>query len=106
MGNAVSRTGQGIYHTAKNTYSNGKEVYTGIKESDMQKVKRGAEGIATTVAVGALAIGVVDFVDGTDGSTEVSAETNNPHGEPGNHSVLPHYVEGYVKADGTLVDGY
>lgn len=108
MGDAAKRTGKGVYGTAKNTYNNGKEVYSGFNEGDMNKVKHGAEGVLTTVAVGFIAVGVVDGADGADATVESTSETiaQPVSGEPGTHSVEAHYVEGYVNANGTEVSGY
>ncbi|WP_139193786.1 hypothetical protein [Anaerobacillus alkalidiazotrophicus] len=108
MGDAVIRTGKGVYGTAKKTYVNGKDVYSGIKEGDKERVRHGVQGIATTVAVGAIAVGVVDVIDGVDGAADLATDTAHPlvSGDPGTHFVEPHYVEGYVKANGTEVSGY
>ncbi|MGB3259855.1 hypothetical protein [Paenisporosarcina sp.] len=126
MGDSVSRTAKGVYQTAKHTYGNGKDVYTGFKTDDDTLIKSGLSGIVKTVAIGALAVGAIDMVDGvdigdpteknqlTDGGSdsnpanqpaqpEVAASTT---GEPGTHSVEAHWVDGYHRADGTYVEGY
>ncbi|OIJ14240.1 hypothetical protein BKP37_09035 [Anaerobacillus alkalilacustris] len=53
-------------------------------------------------------MGVVDAIDGIDGSADLVTDTTPPSasGDPGTHFVEPHYVEGYVRANGTEVDGY
>jgi hypothetical protein len=129
IGNSVSRTAKGVYHTAKSTYHSGKDVYEGFKSNDDEKIKQGVSNIAKTVAVGALAVGVVDMVDGPDigdptnnnsnlaeggdspantqqATTSVTTIENGSTENPGSHHVKPHYVEGYYRADGTYVEGY
>jgi len=125
MGGSVSRTAKGVYQTAKHTYVNGKDVYTGFKTDDDSLIKSGFSGIAKTVAIGVLAVGAIDLVDGADSDTtdktqmadggnestpvnqpvqsEVAASTT---GEPGTHHVDAHWVDGYSRADGTYVEGY
>lgn len=130
IGNSVSRTAKGVYETAKGTYHNGKDVYEGFKYNDDEKIKSGVKNIVKTVAVGALAVGVVDLVDGVDigdptgnqpNFADGAAEADNTNipteqvevasnveasEEPGTHHVKPHEVSGYTRADGTQVDGY
>ncbi len=105
LGNAVTTTAKGVYHTAKNVVVNSREIIGGAIDGDMESVKKGAAGIVTTVAVGALAIGIVDILDGVDvadGGTEV----NQADASTGTHHVDSHHVEGYVKDDGTVVADY
>jgi len=66
IGSAVGRTAKGVYQTAKHTVHNGGEVIGGFIDGDHDRVKKGAISIAKTVAIGALAVGVVDIVDGVD----------------------------------------
>ncbi|MGD6855753.1 HNH endonuclease [Bacillus infantis] len=66
MGQAVSRTAKGAFYTAKNTLESGGEVIGGMMEGDAYRVKKGASSIVKTVAVGALAVGIVDVMDGAD----------------------------------------
>ncbi|WP_413305814.1 hypothetical protein AA0X95_04460 [Bacillus sp. 1P10SD] len=123
MGNAIGTTAKGVYTTVKITLKNGADVIGGAMDGDMDTVKRGATGIVKTVAVGALAIGVVDFIDGADGidlnadADVADADYNSDSGvhlvephtvnsDPGAHHVDPHYVNGYVRSDGTEVSGY
>ncbi|MFJ7976650.1 hypothetical protein ACIQZI_13255 [Peribacillus sp. NPDC096379] len=108
MGAAVGITAKGVYYTAKNAVKNSGEVIVGAIDGDMDMVKKGASGLVTTVAVGALAIGVVDVLDGADGvSTDANiAQENTDNQSPGTHDVKPGYVEGYTRADGTVVSDY
>lgn len=95
MGEAVGRTAMGAIHTAKTAVVNGGEIIGGALDGDMDSVKNGAKGLLTTVAVGALAIGVIDVVDGVDGTNVASAdEVTDTSGEStgGNH-VDPHSVK-------------
>lgn len=134
IGDAVLRTGKGVYHTGKGIVHNGGHMIGGAIDGDMDAVKKGASGLATTAAVGSLAVGIVDVIDGADSvsaegidesatlqdsnsptvNTTTSSisvdesvslnETNSTN--PDTHEVKPHYVEGYTRADGTVVDGY
>jgi hypothetical protein len=66
MGSAVTRTAKGVVVTAKNTLHNGGEVIGGFMDGDNARVKKGAASIVKTVAIGALAVGVIDVMDGGD----------------------------------------
>ncbi|UGB33115.1 hypothetical protein [Metabacillus sp. B2-18] len=133
MADSIGRTAKGVYQTAKNTYHSGKSTYEGIKEGDDIKVKQGLRNIGKTVAIGTLAVGVIDLVDGADGTDSVTDQQNvadagkegssnvhqvQPHvaqaeaapsietsEQPGTHHVQPHYVEGHWR-DGVWIDGY
>jgi hypothetical protein len=133
MGDSIGRTAKGVYSTAKNTYNNGKDIYEGFKYDDDDKIKKGVSRLAKTVAVGALAIGVVDLVDGVDAGdvsadpelddasngvdTEIhQANLDSAHsqvasgaedvvGDPDLHTVKPHWVEGHWQ-NGQWIDGY
>ncbi|WP_139367362.1 hypothetical protein [Metabacillus halosaccharovorans] len=74
MGDSVGRTAKGVYHTAKNTYHSGKSTYEGFRDGDDTKIKQGLRDIGKTVAIGTLAVGVIDLVDGVDGG---DPSTNN-----------------------------
>lgn len=78
MGNAVSRTAKGVVVTVKNTIEDGGNIIGGVLDGDNDRMKKGAASLVKTVAVGALAVGVVDIVDGADGvaSAEASTEPN------------------------------
>ncbi|MGQ4668588.1 hypothetical protein AB3Z07_12825 [Metabacillus halosaccharovorans] len=133
MGDSVGRTTKGVYHTAKNTYHSGKSTYEGFRDGDDTKIKQGLRDIGKTVAIGTLAVGVIDLVDGVDGGdpstnnqnmaeggTEGSSNVHQvqPHvaqtdvatsadttEQPGTHHVKPHWVEGHWR-DGVWIDGY
>ncbi|WML46694.1 hypothetical protein RCG23_13655 [Neobacillus sp. PS3-34] len=66
MGGAVGRTAKGVFYSAKNIIHNGGEVIGGIVDGDTDRLKKGATSIVKSVAVGAIAIGVVDLIDGID----------------------------------------
>ncbi|WP_053367795.1 hypothetical protein [Bacillus sp. FJAT-27245] len=66
IGSSVSRTAKGVYETAKGTIHNGKEVFEGFATNDDERIKQGVKNIAKTVAIGTLAVGIVDMVDGID----------------------------------------
>ncbi|MFF2499534.1 HNH endonuclease [Peribacillus sp. NPDC058075] len=78
MGTAVTRTAKGVVVTAKNTIQNGGDVIVGMIDGDNDRVKKGATSLVKTVAIGALAVGVVDFIDGVDGAdTAEAADTTH-----------------------------
>jgi hypothetical protein len=95
MGNAVSRTAKGVVVTAKNAIHDGGDVISGFMDGDNARLKKGASSLAKTVAIGALAVGVIDIVDGVDGGGDVAhAETvDNPHAPAPTDSV-PYEVDG------------
>jgi hypothetical protein len=64
MGNAVSRTAKGVVVTAKTAIHDGGNVIGGFMDGDNNRIKTGASSLAKTVAIGALAVGVIDLVDG------------------------------------------
>jgi hypothetical protein len=133
IGESISRTAKGVYQTAKHTYQNGKGVYEGLRDDDGKKIKNGLTNIAKTVAVGTLAVGIVDVIDGADhsdwaesdqglgnigngadanghsmgsytGYSEVAASIESEE-NPGTHHVRPHWVEGHWR-DGQWIEGY
>lgn len=67
IGGALSTTAKGVVGAVKYTYANGKEIVQGLSEEDYEKVKEGAKGLIKVAAVGTLAVGVLDIVDGPDG---------------------------------------
>ncbi|ATA61583.1 hypothetical protein GS458_3156 [Geobacillus stearothermophilus] len=131
IGQSISRTAKGVYETAKHTYESGKEVYEGMRDDDAQKVKNGLANIAKTAAIGTLAVGIVDMIDGADygDGVESGGDVNRAsHGadvqsqlvssasleaaaavesdeSPGTHHVRPHWVEGHWR-DGQWIEGY
>jgi len=113
IGGAVSSTAKGVGHMIVNVVDNGASVVKGIGNNDSELLKTGAKGLIYTAAVGAIAVGIVDVVDGADvahaeGAAEAeppAAEANVANGTEVHH-VEPHYVEGYYRADGTYVEGY
>ncbi|MCX8046992.1 MAG: hypothetical protein N3A70_08995 [Anoxybacillus gonensis] len=106
IGESVSRTVKGVYYTAKHTYGNGKEVYEGIRDSDENKLKNGLAEIAKTAAVGMLAVGVVDIIDGADygGSIEgdiksIDMDDDTLHQTVNNVETAENNVGNLVKMD-------
>ncbi|RXZ79503.1 hypothetical protein EBB07_22485 [Paenibacillaceae bacterium] len=68
MGNAASDTAKGAVDSAKYVYNSGKELVEGISEDDRAKIRSGAKGVVLAAATAALAVGVIDIVDGPDGT--------------------------------------
>lgn len=66
LSDAVNKTAKGVMSTAKMTVENGKDIYTGYVDQDNELIKSGLKGIVTTVAIGVVAIGVLDFLGGSD----------------------------------------
>ena len=75
MGNAVSRTAKGVVVTAKNAIHDGGDVIGGFIDGDNSRIKKGASSHVKTVAVGAIAVGVVDGVDGNDAASAETVDT-------------------------------
>lgn len=67
VGGALSDTAKGVGHLIVNVAENGANVVKGIARDDKDMLKDGARGLIYTAAVGAIAVGVVDAVDGPDG---------------------------------------
>lgn len=73
IGGAITNTAMGVVSSAKYVYNNGKDVVVGIKDDDMDKLKKGAKGLVTAAAVSMIAVGVFDVLDGADGIGELDA---------------------------------
>lgn len=67
LGGAASDTAKGVGHLLVNVAENGANVVKGVAQQDKELLKAGAKGLVYTAAVGAIAVGVVDIVDGPDG---------------------------------------
>lgn len=78
MRNAVTRTAKGVVETVKHTIHNGTDVVGGVIDGDNDRIKRGAASLVKTVAIGALAVGVVDLVVGADGVVSADSPTDTP----------------------------
>ena len=87
IGGAVSTTAKGIGSTVVNVVDNGGKVINGVFSGDGDQFSAGARGLVKTAAIGALAIGVVDFVDGADAveGTE-AADAAETEGAPADHN--------------------
>ncbi|CAM3843153.1 HNH endonuclease [Cohnella lubricantis] len=76
LGEAVVTTATDVVHGVGYIYENGKNVVVGIKEGNMDQVKDGAKKIGMVAAVGVLAVGVVDVIDGADSVAAAEAPTD------------------------------
>jgi hypothetical protein len=94
MGNAVSRTAKGVVVTAKNAIHDGGDVIGGFMDGDHARLKKGASNLAITVAVGTLAVGVIDVVDGVDGGDVAHAETVDPSNASAPAESVPYETDG------------
>lgn len=92
--NTAVGIGQGILATGSMVVTS----VEGVIEGDYDKAKNAAKNVGVVVAAGVIGLGIIEGVDLLE-----SAETPTPVDI---HSVDPHYVNDYVKADGTQVDGY
>ncbi|MEC1525654.1 HNH endonuclease [Neobacillus niacini] len=68
---------KGVGGSLKNTYSNGKDVVTGITTNNRDQLLQGAKGLGKTAAVATLTFGVLDALDimdfdGVDDKVEAS----------------------------------
>ena len=110
----IEGVGAGVVYVAK---ASG-ETVQGVVNKDKEKAKSGAKKLLKAGAISALAIGVFEVIDGFEAVSDsvdpdahgvfINHEEGSPvHGESvTEHYVHPHYVEGYVRDDGTVVDGY
>lgn len=107
---ALVKQGLGqVVTTAKNTaigigqgvLATGSMVVTGVEgviDGDYEKAKNAAKNVGVVVAAGVIGLGVIEGVDLLDNTgTPTSVDI---------HSVDPHSVNDYVRADGTHVEGY
>ncbi|MGE9213436.1 hypothetical protein [Exiguobacterium aurantiacum] len=117
VGDSFTRTVKGVGVTLANTIENGLDIVEGVKSGDNQQVKDGLKSIGKTVAIGTLAVGMIEF---TDGLESISNDLDNAEGTPPSHTeisketpssinevhyVEPHWVDGHWRGD-TWVDGY
>ncbi|WP_342561299.1 hypothetical protein NST84_16655 [Paenibacillus sp. FSL R7-0345] len=70
VGGAVSTTVTGVGNTIIHVAENSGKVISGTLDGDGERFKEGAKGLITTVAIGALAIGVTDLIVDFDGSDD------------------------------------
>jgi hypothetical protein len=104
MGSAVGRTAKGIVVTVKGAVNNGGEVIGGFIDGDNNRIKQGASSLLKTVAVGALAVGVVDVVDGVDVADAEEHPVDDTHevSEPTNTDV-PYLEKTIEKPHGEII---
>lgn len=102
VGAATGKTVKGMGNGLKNTLVSGIDVVSGAINDDPEAMKRGASKLAKTVAIGALSIGVLDALDiiGDDGVEMDLVDADDES------FVNPHWVEGFVRSDGGIIDSY
>ncbi|WP_110113070.1 HNH endonuclease [Bacillus sp. CGMCC 1.16541] len=76
---STERTLKGLGQTVSYTIKNAGTTYEGLKSGDKERALQGAKNIGKVAAVSALAVGVVDFVDGADVVDAEGVETRNHH---------------------------
>lgn len=124
MGKAIGDTAKAAGHAVCNIVDNGRDVVGGVIDGDNDRILDGTKGLVKFGVVGALSFGLVDLVDGDDGSTsgqtgEASSETTsnfassnvveNSSSASTDYTVTEnpntHHVEPYERtyADGTTV---
>ncbi|WP_040952061.1 hypothetical protein [Gorillibacterium massiliense] len=67
LGGAARSVARGTVQGAEYVYRNGKDAVDGLRENDSKQVKSAAKNLVKAAAIGALAVGVIDVVDGPDG---------------------------------------
>jgi len=92
--NTAIGIGQGVLATGSMVVTS----VEGVIEGDYDKAKSAAKNVGIVVAAGVIGLGIIEGVDLLE-----NAETPTPVDV---HSVDPHYVNDYARADGTQVDGY
>lgn len=117
VGDSFTRTVKGVGITLANTVESGFDIVEGVKSGDNQQIKDGLKSIGKTVAIGTLAVGVIEFTDGLESistdldtgesantsQTVIAQETHSSVNEV--HHVEPHWVDGHWRG-GTWVEGY
>lgn len=102
VGAATGRTVKGMGNGLKNTLVSGIDVVNGAINDDPEAMKRGASKLAKTAVIGALSIGVLDAFD-IIGDDEAGIDLAGGDDES---FVNPHWVEGFVRSDGGIIDSY
>ena len=118
LGGAAERTARGVGATVSGLAENGGKAVDGFLNDDTDRALEGLRGLAKTVAVATIAVGITDLVvdfdvdvdsdpavDAAPSSTLV-AEVPDPPTPEGIHHVDPHWVSGYETADGGHVEGF
>ncbi|MDF2662547.1 MAG: hypothetical protein K0Q94_5338 [Paenibacillus sp.] len=68
LGDAAATTVKGVGHGIEYVVESGKKMMTGIKENDSELLKEGAMKLGKAAAITTIGIGLVDLVDGPDGT--------------------------------------
>lgn len=119
MGATLTETAVGVGSSLVKTFISGCEVIDGAIHGDMKLVKTGGASIVKTVAIGALALGVLDIIDAPahavdidisdvadDHPTAIADATDAPPiiENTGDHYVTPHLRQ-FADGETTWVDG-
>jgi len=68
LGDAVTTTVTGVGHGIEYVIESGKDMVTGITQNDKELLKEGAMKMGKAAAITTIGIGLVDLVDGPDGT--------------------------------------
>ncbi|WP_058303060.1 hypothetical protein [Gorillibacterium timonense] len=67
LGSAADRVVRGTVQGAGYVYHNGKEAVNGMRQGDAEQTKDAAKNLVKAAAIGVLAVGTIDLLDGPDG---------------------------------------
>jgi hypothetical protein len=82
----MEQTAKGLEQAVVHTAENGKDIFLGLVENDHDKLTKGTKGIVKTVVIGGIAVGLVDFVNGSEG---VASATETTESQPEVHHPPP-----------------
>jgi len=68
LGDVVNTTVKGIGYGIEYVVESGKDMVTGIKENDNELLTEGVKKLGKAAAITAIGIGLVDLIDGPDGT--------------------------------------
>ena len=96
IGQAVKTTAIGVGKGGVAAVGMAVSTFEAIADGDYDKAKESAKNVGLLVAATVIGVGIVEGLD-------VLEHTDIPENT---HSVDPHYVNDYIRADGTHVEGY
>lgn len=111
IGGAAGETAVGVGKGIGNLVGTSFGIIGSAVTGDNEEAKKGLTKIAKGMAIGAIGIGVLDGLDiigddDTDFSSGGFFDEDINNGIITESHVEPHHVEGYIRADGAVVDDY